>query len=66
MYGIDPITRQCAYKTPCRWCARLEKECRMKCKSIEDECAYYKNGRCMGTKELDPCLQGKCDHMKFW
>ena len=65
MYGIDQITRHCVYKTPCGWCARLETECKMKCKSIEDECVYYKNGRCMGTKEMDLCKGTKCGNFKI-
>lgn len=27
MYGLDPLTRQCVYQTPCGWCAKFEKEC---------------------------------------
>lgn len=27
MYGLDPITRQCVYQTPCNWCAKWEKKC---------------------------------------
>ena len=27
MYGLDPITRQCVYITPCGWCAKWEKKC---------------------------------------
>ena len=75
MYGIDPITRQCVYKTPCGWCARLEKECNIerRKKSSEESitkgmyrlCLYLKNGRCMGTKEMEPCKEDKCTNMRF-
>ena len=27
MQGINPLTMQCAYITPCGWCARQSKEC---------------------------------------
>ena len=27
MYGLDPITRQCTYSTPCGWCAKWDKKC---------------------------------------
>ena len=65
MYGIDPITRQCIYKTPCGWCARLEKICKMDCKEKYDDCTYYRNGRCMGTKDMEACNGDKCKNFKF-
>ena len=27
MQGINPLTMQCAYITPCGWCTRQNKEC---------------------------------------
>lgn len=27
MYGLDPITRQCTYSTPCGWCTKWDKKC---------------------------------------
>lgn len=27
MQGTNPLTMQCAYITPCGWCARQNKEC---------------------------------------
>ena len=27
MQGINPLTMQCTYITPCGWCARQNKEC---------------------------------------
>lgn len=27
MQGLDPFTRQCAYSTPCGWCAKWDKKC---------------------------------------
>lgn len=27
MYGRDPLTMECVYKTPCGWCVKFEKEC---------------------------------------
>ena len=27
MQGLDPITRQCTYSTPCGWCAKWDKKC---------------------------------------
>ena len=27
MYGLDPITRQCTYSTPCGWCCKWDKKC---------------------------------------
>lgn len=27
MYGLDPLTRQCVYSTPCGWCAKWDKKC---------------------------------------
>ena len=66
MYGTNSLTGQCIYKTPCGWCARLDQECKIDCKTKSyKKCSYYKNDKCTGTKELDPCLQEKCDHMKF-
>lgn len=71
MYGIDPTTRQCVYKTPCGWCARLEQECKIDCKNQSRTptgyklCIYYKNGRCIGTKEMESCKEYQCDHITF-
>ena len=71
MYGIDPITRQCVYKTPCGWCARLEGVCSIELKSLGTVkglykmCVYLKDGRCMGTKEMDFCKEDKCTNIKF-
>ena len=61
-------TLDCVYETPCGWCSKFDKECEKKKKKREKsyiKCVFYSNGKCIGTKELDPCLQGKCDHMKF-
>lgn len=65
MYGINTITGQCIYQTPCGWCARLDRVCKMKRKSIKYDCVYYKDGRCMGTKEMDFCKENECTNMKF-
>ena len=27
MYGLDPLTRQCTYSTPCGWCCKWDKKC---------------------------------------
>lgn len=27
MYGLDPVTRQCVYSTPCNWCTKWDKQC---------------------------------------
>lgn len=27
MQGINPLTMQCTYKTPCGWCAKWDKKC---------------------------------------
>jgi hypothetical protein len=27
MQGLDPLTRQCVYSTPCGWCAKWDKKC---------------------------------------
>lgn len=27
MQGLDPLTRQCTYSTPCGWCCKWDKEC---------------------------------------
>lgn len=27
MYGLDPLTRQYTYSTPCGWCAKWDKKC---------------------------------------
>lgn len=27
MYGLDPLTRQCVYSTPCGWCCKWDKKC---------------------------------------
>lgn len=27
MYGLDPLTRQCVYKTPCGLCVKFDKKC---------------------------------------
>lgn len=27
MYGLDPLTRQCVYQTPCKWCTKWDKKC---------------------------------------
>mgnify|MGYP004526402225 FL=1 len=89
MYGINPLTNECAYKTPCGWCARLDKECtknkgyakdndyiknkeyaknkeyiRNKTKIDFTGCTYYDDGKCLGTKELDPCEGINCGRYK--
>ena len=89
MYGINPLTNECAYKTPCGWCARLDKECAEDKGHVKDndyarskeyvrdegyvknrptigfvECTYYDDGKCLGTKELDPCKGINCERYK--
>ena len=27
MKGLDPLTRQCTYSTPCGWCTKWDKKC---------------------------------------
>ncbi len=27
MQGLNPLTMQCAYSTPCGWCAKWDKKC---------------------------------------
>ena len=27
MQGLDPLTRQCTYSTPCGWCTKWDKKC---------------------------------------
>jgi hypothetical protein len=45
MQGLNPLTMQCTYSTPCGWCAKWDKKCdkkvperglRAKCNFIED------------------------------
>ena len=89
MYGINPLTNECAYKTPCGWCARLNKECTKNKNYVEKKeyvrdkeyvknkdhtrnrvkidftgCTYYDDGKCLGTKELDPCEGINCGRYK--
>lgn len=83
MYGINPLTNECAYKTPCGWCARLNKECTKNKNYVEKReyvknkdytrnrvkidftgCTYYDDGKCLGTKELDPCEGINCGRYK--
>lgn len=83
MYGINPLTNECAYKTPCGWCARLDKECTKNKSYVKDNdyiknkeyarnrtkidftgCTYYDDGKCLGTKELDPCEGINCGRYK--
>ena len=89
MYGINPLTNECAYKTPCGWCTRLDKECAKNKGHVKDndyvrdkeyvrdneyvknrptiafvECTYYDDGKCLGTKELDPCKGINCARYK--
>lgn len=37
MYGLDPLTRQCAYSTPCGWCAKWDKKCDNKISGVNEE-----------------------------
>ena len=27
MYGINPLTMECYYRTPCGWCVKWDKKC---------------------------------------
>ena len=37
MYGKDPLTGRCAYKTPCGWCARQGKKCDLEIKKQKEK-----------------------------
>ena len=37
MYGLDPLTRQCTYSTPCGWCAKWDKKCDKKIECGDDD-----------------------------
>ena len=37
MYGLDPLTRQCVYETPCGWCTKWDKKCDKKIGCMEKE-----------------------------
>lgn len=39
MQGTNPLTMQCAYITPCGWCARQSKKCDIR--EIEDRKKSY-------------------------
>ena len=45
MYGLDPLTRQCTYSTPCGWCTKWDKKCDKKIgcespKQLDEEVIY--------------------------
>ena len=42
MQGTNPLTMQCAYITPCGWCARQNKECDIEVKKEEKYKALFK------------------------
>lgn len=67
-------TINCCYETPCGWCSRFDKKCerssmrRLKVyhsKNDWEHCAFLDNGKCLGTKEMDPCQKEKCEHVKL-
>lgn len=37
MYGLDPLTRQCTYSTPCGWCTKWDKKCDKKIAREHDD-----------------------------
>jgi hypothetical protein len=40
MQGLNPITMQCIYSTPCRWCTKWDKKCDKKiggCPTVSDK-----------------------------
>lgn len=66
-------TVNCVYETPCGWCAKFDKKCDRTATSSPDKsssksyvkCIFYSNGKCSGTKELDPCQEEKCGNVTF-
>ena len=56
MYGLDPLTRQCTYSTPCGWCCKWDKKCdkkmpergiRAKGNIIDDAADDFSYGKCL-------------------
>lgn len=37
MYGLDPLTRQCTYSTPCGLCTKWDKKCDNKIGCVDDK-----------------------------
>lgn len=67
-------TINCCYETPCGWCSRFDKKCerssknRLKVHHSENDwerCVLLDNRKCLGTKEMDPCREENCKHVKL-
>lgn len=72
MYGLDPLTRQCTYSTPCGWCTKWDKKCdkkigcekpqrglRAKINPVGDA-INFSYGKCLGCK-YDVWCDKECD-----
>ena len=63
MYGLDPLTRQCTYSTPCGWCCKWNKECDKKI-----GCEKPPRGLRVKTNLIDDAINisyGKCFDCKY-
>lgn len=59
MQGLNPLTMQCTYSTPCGWCAKWDKKCDKKIgperglrakTNIIDDAANFSYGKCLDCK----------------
>ena len=65
MYGLDPITRQCTYSTPCGWCTMWDKKCDKKIGCGNEK---PKRGLRVKIKPMDDAIDfayGKCFDCKY-
>lgn len=64
MQGLNPITMQCTYSTPCGWCAKWDKKCNKKigCGDDRPQRGLRANTSILddyGGSELDNIRSGK-------
>lgn len=65
MQGLNPLTMQCTYSTPCGWCAKWDKKCDKKigCGNDNKPQRGLRANACVlddyGGSELDDIRSGK-------
>lgn len=59
MQGLNPITMQCIYSTPCGWCAKWDKKCDKKIGGCPTVDSTNKTPKSNAQKTIDYIKSGK-------
>ena len=65
MYGLDPLTRQCVYETPCGWCTKWDKKCDKKMGGDDNKPQRGLRAKCNFMEDTIDFSYGKCFDCKY-